>query len=206
MILNIFKNKSSVNDVDFGEVEILSKTGISRVFIYNSQLVKYQQDKFAINCLLQDITERKRLEKRLEAYTNHLEYIVDQRTQKLKESEERFKLLVENSLDGIFLLDNENIVYVNDSFCTLTGHSENELYHNKSNFFDLVVLSSRKTALEIILRTPLSSTKYKYFESKVKNKSGKILDVEINVTNAIHKRNWLNMKNLSEKDYWLFLN
>ncbi|MDP2301391.1 MAG: ATP-binding protein [Ignavibacteria bacterium] len=46
---------------------------------------------------------------------------------KIKESEYLFKALVENSRDGIFIIQNLSIVYANDSFANIFGYSLDEV-------------------------------------------------------------------------------
>jgi len=60
--------------------------------------------------MFQDITERKRAE------------------ETLRESEERFRMLVETMNEGLSVLDEKgNITYVNDKFCKMMGYSREEL-------------------------------------------------------------------------------
>ncbi|MEA1928388.1 MAG: PAS domain S-box protein [Candidatus Auribacterota bacterium] len=54
--------------------------------------------------IAQDITERKRTEAELEKYREHLEELVAARTSELKESEEKYRTLIESSRDAIMTL------------------------------------------------------------------------------------------------------
>ena len=81
-----------------------------------------------------DVTERKTLEVELKKYSGHLEELVQMRTRELQvtndrlkqeisirvnaqkdiaEAEEKFRSLVENSLVGIFILQENKIIYIN---------------------------------------------------------------------------------------------
>jgi len=113
-----------------------------------------------------DITERKRLEAELEEHREHLEQLVDERTEELnmtnerlmweirereridkelRESGERYRHLVETMGDGLEVIDEEGrITYANASFCVLLGYKQNEIVGRSiEEFFDqenLVIL------------------------------------------------------------------
>lgn len=57
--------------------------------------------------LIQDISEKRRLERELERHANELEQMVEERTSALRLSEERYRDLVENSPEMIHLLSPE---------------------------------------------------------------------------------------------------
>jgi PAS domain S-box-containing protein len=48
----------------------------------------------------------------------------------LKESEAKFRQVVERSRDGIVMVQNSNIVYINPSMCNITGFSQESLLHS----------------------------------------------------------------------------
>jgi PAS domain S-box-containing protein len=45
----------------------------------------------------------------------------------LRESEEKYRALAENSPNGIFISDAERFIYVNQRFCEITGFSRDKL-------------------------------------------------------------------------------
>ena len=49
-----------------------------------------------------DLTERKKIEKQLRDYQEHLERLVEERTNDLKESEQKYRNIFENAQEGIF--------------------------------------------------------------------------------------------------------
>jgi len=84
--------------------------------------------------VIRDITDRKKAEEELKSYRYHLEELVEKRTAELintnvqlkqeiterkqaevalRKSEKRFRDLVENSLTGIFIIQNDKIIYQN---------------------------------------------------------------------------------------------
>ncbi|MCP2598975.1 PAS domain S-box protein, partial [Candidatus Aminicenantes bacterium AC-335-B20] len=98
---------------------------------------------------------------------------------KLKESEEKYKFIIENSPDGIFIMDlNGNILSVNPTICERLGYSEKELL--QMNLCDIV------------------PTKYL---KQWKNRVGKIMKGEILNTPAEYEvirkdgtRNWIEVR------------
>lgn len=46
----------------------------------------------------------------------------------LRESESKYKTLIENSQDGIFAIVGDKILFVNNTFCKILGYSSDELY------------------------------------------------------------------------------
>ncbi len=51
-----------------------------------------------------------------------------QHKQKVAESEERYRTVVENTEDGILICDENRILFANKSFCAMTGHSREDVY------------------------------------------------------------------------------
>ncbi len=51
---------------------------------------------------VRDLTERKKIEKQLKDYQDHLERLVEERTIELKESEKKYRDIFENAIEGIY--------------------------------------------------------------------------------------------------------
>lgn len=95
-----------------------------------------------------DITEEKKLEQEIKKYSGQLEQLVDKRTKELSETnrilkkeieerakaeqsiieaEEKFRNLVENSLVGIYIIQDDKFVYTNPKLEELFGFGKDEL-------------------------------------------------------------------------------
>ena len=79
--------------------------------------LKTGNETIAVLGITRDITERKRMEVEIKRYSEHLEELVNERTRNLKESEMRYKSLIENIPQKIFTKDrNSAYVSCNDNF------------------------------------------------------------------------------------------
>ena len=56
---------------------------------------------FRVSAII-DLTERKEAERQLKAYQEHLERLVHERTEELRKSEEKYRNIFENAVEGIF--------------------------------------------------------------------------------------------------------
>lgn len=113
-----------------------------------------------------DITERKELEFQLKLYRERLEFLVDQRTKRLKESEETFRALTENSNDVIMRFNDKiEHIYVNPAAekllgiqdVKLIGKSYSQLGFTESVFIRWeeairkVFLNGRENSVELLM-------------------------------------------------------
>ncbi len=87
--------------------------------------------KALLQATVRDITGRKQVEDELAIHRFHLEEIVVERTAKLKESEEKYRTLVEQSHDGIYIYGNNRFLFVNDRLCDLMTYPRDELLKMK---------------------------------------------------------------------------
>lgn len=79
--------------------------------------------------IIRDITEQKLLEQELQSYMMQLEKIAEERTQKLRVSEEKYRRLFETSKDVVFFCDTEcQFIDINQAGVDLFGYdSKNEI-------------------------------------------------------------------------------
>jgi PAS domain S-box-containing protein len=122
----------------------------------------------SINVKLQaEISERRRIEGELEKHQKHLESEVEKRTSELvdrnkelqfevkertrmeealRDSEERYRLLIENTIVGIILIREQKIIFANRFVSTLSGLSNDEIL--ESSFIDFIHPDDRDLAID----------------------------------------------------------
>ena len=102
---------------------------------------------------IQDITERKRAE------------------EALKESEERFRILLDQGFDGIFIHENLIILDLNQRMADISGYSPSELL--QSNVINLFTPDSQRRIHDYI-----SSGNGGYYEVELQRKDGRVVNIE----------------------------
>ncbi len=90
------------------EYTLITKDGRRIEVILSTTLIVYENDT-AILGTVTDITDRKKAE------------------EELRESENKYRILTENSLTGIFIEQDEKFVYVNEKFARMHGYEPEEL-------------------------------------------------------------------------------
>ncbi len=107
---------------------------------------------------------------------------------RLRESEEQYRVLVENLNDGIVINQNDKFIFINKQFARMLGYDYNELFmaetHRVYSDESLEIIRDHQ---ERCRRGELVSPR---FEAVLKKKDGDNLDVELNVR-VIHYKNAL---------------
>ncbi len=120
----------------------------------------------------------------LETLANQLSIYIERKNAEkaLKESEKRYRSLLENAFDGIYILHGKNFVYVNDRFCEITGYSKEDLLCTHFNLTHMLTEESR----EIIEKRYNERLKGKEVSSLVEfqifTKPGIIKDIQVSNT------------------------
>ncbi|MFD2113654.1 PAS domain S-box protein [Thiorhodococcus fuscus] len=102
-------------------VEYVERASISPVRQPDGRITHYLAVK-------EDITERKRFEEERAHYRQHLEELVETRTLELRLAEERSRLILESSADGIYGEDTEGrVTFINPAACAMLGYAPDQV-------------------------------------------------------------------------------
>ena len=146
-----------------------------------------------------DITKRKRAEKELEEHKKNLEKLVKERTEKLtkaneqlqreikereqaeialRESEEKYRNLVERANDGIAIIQNSIVKYVNIALTNMMGYSINEVIGN--NFSNFIIPEELPKVEDRYKRRMKGEDVPSVYETAFFHKDGRRIDIELN--------------------------
>lgn len=108
------------------EVQYTGKHGETRwVEIKGKKIV--HEGKPAVLVVLHDVTNRKQAAQKLQEYSEHMERLVEEKVEEIKESEEKFRAISNSAMDAIILMDtNCKIVYWNPAATQIFGYSQEE--------------------------------------------------------------------------------
>jgi two-component system NtrC family sensor kinase len=144
------------------EIEINCKDGKVLAVEINSSIIEYE-GRPADMVIVRDITERKKAE----------ETLADEATWR--------RILVEQSRDGIVILDQDGKVYEsNKRFTEMIGYSDEEV--KELHVWDWEAVASREQLLGMLSTI---DEKGDHFETKHRRKDGSIYDVEISTNAAL---------------------
>lgn len=102
----------------------------------------------------------------------------------LLESEEKFRILVEESLVGVYIIAGDHLVHVNPRFAEMLGYTPAEIV-NTLRVEDLVAPESRSVVAANIDRRLSGDTKSLHYAFKGKKKDGTIIELEAAGTRAV---------------------
>jgi len=126
-ILEAFMERLEGRNTPPYEVKIVTNNGEIIPFEISASPI-FEGDKIVgVQAIFRDLRERKKMEEKLKQYSEHLEELVQKRTEDLLESETRYSVLVEEASDGVVILQDEKIVFINKSLLEISGYSRDEL-------------------------------------------------------------------------------
>jgi PAS domain S-box-containing protein len=146
-------------EVPIYELEYNTAAGVPLVVEVNSKPVHEGNKVIGLLGVSRDITDRRQAEEKLKTAYEGLEQGVKERTEELlkanralskeiedrehmekqlRESQERYRMLVETMNDGVVVTEKKGrVTYVNHKFCEIIGYSKDEIIgHRTKEFFD----------------------------------------------------------------------
>jgi len=143
----------------------LSLLILALVFVFYSRSITNKRARILLEEKNTRITEQK--------------ILLEKTISELKESEEKQKSLVENILDGIFIIQNNRLIYINEAVVNITGYSIKELH--SLSFWDIIADED----LEMIIRNHKARLKGEdvpnSYEFRLKHKNGNIIYLILSV-------------------------
>jgi PAS domain S-box-containing protein len=133
--------------VDAEGKEVLTD-GINRYYLNNGYGVLENDKLLRIWGTFRDITDRKLAE------------------EALKESEEKYRILAEDSPTGIFISNPEKFLYVNNRLCEITGYNSEELLNMKDPIIHLFAAHEHERVMEIAMNNFQGSNPLPLLEAK----------------------------------------
>ena len=175
-VMNVFEK--GLKEKKLNTVEL--KTSGNRHLLFYVTTIKYKGEG-ALLGIVQDITELRKTEERL------------------RESEEKFRSLVENADDAIYIITPEGFEYINPAFEKLTGYSRKEILNKGFNFWNLI----HPEDIELIRKRRKARIKGEEiagrYEFRIITRDGKIKNVESS-TVPLEKRRTLGiMRDVTER-------
>ncbi len=98
----------------------------------------------------------------------------------LRESEEKYRAIVENTHDAIYIYQDDTFVYGNTRFCELSGYSLDEIM--QKTFMDLVHPGDRERVIDIARRRARGDDIPSSYEARIIIKDGSVKHFEFNPT------------------------
>lgn len=150
--------------------------------------------------------QRQRIEIELEKHQKKLESIVEKRTAELekrnhelgleikerqyaqaalKNSEERYRLLVENANIGIALIRNDTVLFANGFAATITGYSEDEI--QRTSFLHFIHPDDRQMAADYHRKRLNGEAMPDSYQIRIVDKSGELHWLEITAVRLLYE-------------------
>ncbi|MFW6138290.1 MAG: PAS domain S-box protein, partial [Spirochaetota bacterium] len=105
---------------------------------------------------------------------------IKQDQQRLRESEEKYRKLIESSREGIYIYKSDRFLFVNNSICEISGYRKHELYRIKP--WHLLHPDDRERIRRIAIDREKGKGGPDVFEGKIISREGKVMECEFSVT------------------------
>jgi PAS domain S-box-containing protein len=136
------------------------------------------------------------IEKELNNRVLQLEKDFEDKTRQLRESQIKYKEIVENSTDGIFIAQDENLKFVNPKVLELTGFTEKEILNIP--FIKLIYPEDRPMVIDRFMRRLQGDETPSPYIFRVLKKDGDWFWVEINSVRTIWEERPAVMANIKD--------
>jgi len=167
--------------------EIMMKTRDGSEFpveVRNQRVI--YQGKPALEIILVDVTERKRMEVELKRYSTQLEELVEQRTKALSESEQKYRELTDLLPQTIFEIDMQGkLTFANRIAFETFGYTRDE-FDKGLNPLQMVIPEDRDRAMANIQKV-LAGEEIGFNEYRVQRKDGSTLPVIVKTSPIIRE-------------------
>jgi diguanylate cyclase (GGDEF)-like protein/PAS domain S-box-containing protein len=129
-------------------------------------------------------------------YTSRILIEVRRAENDLLESENRYRQLTQNSLTGIYILQDGKFVFVNDRFCAITGYSAEELLDRP--VWQYFHPDDRNLVMNRAASCFLGQSLSPQYETRLRCKDGATKWVEVLATTILHMGRNAEMGNLAD--------
>lgn len=124
--------------------------------------LNYMGPELGFTAILRDVTQRKKAE------------------ELLRQSEERYRILSENAMDGIYILSLERFEYVNPAFEKIFGYTAEQVCDKSFNFYDLIYPADRKLVEDRRKKRIQGKIPPSAYSFRIITKDGEMRYVEVN--------------------------
>jgi len=164
------------------EFKMTRTDGIEKWINMRGQKIKLGEETL-IQVLMQDITAKKiadlklqKSEEELKVLNKELEIKVLERTKELRDSEEKFRTIAENSLMGVAIVQDNKVKYVNQQFAILAGYDIGEVKEfGPMDIFQSIYPDDRKLVMEQLRKKQKGLEDYiSHYQYRIFNKDGSI--------------------------------
>lgn len=151
--------------------------GIMEVFYAKAKTFTDEEINFftTLSGILSTTIQNEQMQVELRKMNSELEQWVAEKTEELRASEERYRTLVENASESIFVLaENGDIVFANEQAVRLTGATKYDLLHK--NLFEFFVEPARPREILVEVREGRPSVR----SGELRRIDGTVVSVEVN--------------------------
>jgi PAS domain S-box-containing protein len=150
--------------------------GLMEVFCSKTRTFTDEEINFftTLSGILSTTIQNEQMQVELSKMNMELELWITEKTEELRASEERYRKLVENLRESIFVMaENGDIIFANDEAARLTGLAKYDLLHK--NLFDLFVEPFQPEAILSEIKEGRQSLK----QGKLRKTDGTVVPVDI---------------------------